>query len=108
MTNDEAKVILQRIDNIASVVDRIDRDLAQDRKELQQFTIRLGNVELQIEELRKIVSALPQKTQDKVAETMQPMIEEAQNLGEKIEKKTFRILREPFSWKKLFNKKGGI
>ena len=95
MINDQQKAILD-------VVNRIDADLSTDRQNLQELTIRMGKVELQLEELRKVVNNLPQRVQDKTAEAMQPVMDSADSLSEKIDKKRFKILREPFSLKKLF------
>ncbi len=103
---EQLKALVEGQERLQIVVDRIDSDLAKDRQDLQNFRVELAGVKQGLEELRKTVSNLPKKTQDKVAEAVQPMMEEAQNLGEKIEKKRFKILTEPFSFRRLF-KKGG-
>ena len=100
MTTDTEKVILERINHIQETINVIDRDLAQDRKDIQEFTIRLGAIEDQIKELRKGQDAQTNKIQDRVAEVVQPLAENTQNLGQIIEKKRIKILRESFSVRK--------
>lgn len=73
MNDDQYKVLVDRIDTLQKSVDRMDRDLGSDRKDIQEYSIRLGGVESQVEELRKAVKQLPEKTQDRVEDVMQPI-----------------------------------
>ena len=51
MVKDEFKVLKEKVDSIQKGQDRIDRDLADDRKYMHEFVLRLGNVENGIAEL---------------------------------------------------------
>ena len=106
MQKDEFKVLSTKINTLQDGVDLIDRDMAQDREEIQQMTIRLGAVESQIDELRKLVTQLPQKTQDKVIEAAAPIIEEAQGLSKQISRKKTMVIREKTKslWRKLLRR----
>ena len=94
MSTDEVKVILERIDSVQKTVDIIDRDMAKDREDLQQFAIRLGAVESQIDELRKALINQADKIQDRVGEAVQPMINQTQDLKETIDKKKALPIQE--------------
>lgn len=98
MSTDETKVILQKIDSVQDSVNRMDRDLAKDREELQQFTIRLGAVEAQIDEFRKSMRTMSDKTADKVEEIVAPIIAETHDLKKSIDKKKFVRFKPTSLW----------
>lgn len=105
MDKDQLKVIFQKLDSLQNTINNLDRDLGRDREEMQQFTIRLGAVENQMDELRKSFRTMSDKTADKVEEVVAPMIEEAHNLKKSIDKKKF-IRIEKIGWfKKLFKRR---
>lgn len=104
MQNDQLKVIFQKIDSLQKSIDNMDRDLGKDREEMQQFTIRLGAVESQIDELRKAIRTMSDKTADKVEEVVAPMIEETHKLKSSIDKKR-AIYLKPKSWLDRFKRR---
>src|ERR1700736_2545735 len=104
MSEDQFKVILDRIDNMQQTVDRIDRDLNSDRRDLQEFTIRLGAVENQVEEMRKFMHTQADKVKDKVEDVMQPVEKEIQDLKQELESKKVFVVRDKvksiFFWRR--------
>ena len=90
MSDDTNKVILERIDSVQGTVNRIDRDMSKDRQDIQELTIRTGKMELQLEELRKSLEKLPGRTQDKVADVVEPL------MGQLDDKKIVRVEFKPF------------
>ena len=106
MSEEQLKVLSQKLDTLQASADRIDRDLAQDREDLQSFTLKLGNLINVIEELRKSVIHLPEKTQDKVAEVTQGVIDGASELNQTIaDKKKILVIPRPrrFKWLERFS-----
>lgn len=84
MSPDELVVLNDKIDKLQKSLDNIDKDIAGDREYLQEHNIRMGAMESQISELRKIINSSVKNTHDKVAEAMAPMMEEAQDLKDVI------------------------
>ncbi len=107
MNTDQLKVILERIESVQKVVNRIDNDLATDREDLQDFRVRLKTLEEQVAELRKALRGQSEKIQDKVEEAVQPMLEEAQDLRKTIKSKRTMVIREKSKslWNKIFGRK---
>lgn len=99
MNNDEFKVMLERIDAVQNTVNRIDKDLEADRRDLQDFSIRLGKVETVVDEVKKSMWQVSSRTQDRVSEAVAPMIEETQHLREEIDKKRTLILKAKSKWR---------
>lgn len=97
MNKDQQKVLLERLDNLQKTIDRVDRDLANDRRDLQEFTLRVGSLEGVIEELRKGQKTMANQVHDKVEDLVQPLSDQIEN------KKIVVIKGSPF-WKKLFGK----
>lgn len=108
MDKDQYTVLTDKVDSIQNSVDIIDKDLSKDRQDIQQLVIRVSTLEAQIDEMRKLMDRIPQKTQDKVAEAIEPTRQEAQDLKETIDKKKTIILPEKkqIQWWKFW-KKGG-
>lgn len=92
MTPDQYNVLSEKIDSVQKSVDRIDRDLAHDREELQHLTIRVGTLEAEVNEMRKLVTNLPKKTQDKVEDILEPVSKEVKNLTTTIKNKKILTL----------------
>ena len=67
---DEFKVLNEKVNSIQKNVDRIDRDLAEDRKYMHEFVMRLGNVENGITELLKGQHTTATKVKDAVEDAM--------------------------------------
>ena len=106
MDKDQFSVIKDLIGNLQKSVDILTDDREHDVKkvndvqeELQEVRIRLGAVEGQLDELRKGLSKQAEKVQDKVSEAVQPLVDSSDSLKESIDKKKFKILREPFKWR---------
>lgn len=98
MNDDKYQVLLERVESIQKSLDRIDRDLAEDRRDIQQFTIRVGALESQVDEMRKLLGSVSQKVKDGVEDAIEP-------LTEAIERKTIiKIIQRP--WWVWFRKEG--
>ena len=104
MTPDQIKVLLERVDQIQNSLDTIDRDLGHDRKDIQDLSIRVGKMELQLEELRKQSNGQVDKIQDKVTEAIAPMLEEAQDLRETIDAKKVVAFKVKTFWDRIRRK----
>lgn len=89
MNNDQVKVMMERLEQIQRVCNRIDADLAHDRETIQHFSIRLGNLETQQAELWRIVNTLPQKTQQQLNDAVNSMVNETHDLKQTIDQKRF-------------------
>lgn len=104
MKEEQYIVLVEKLDTLQKGVDQIDSDLGKDRSDLQEFRIELGNLTLQIEELRKGQKNQVEKIQDKVADVVEPVRQQAQDLTDAIEDATIVKVKEkkvPF-WKGWF------
>jgi DNA repair ATPase RecN len=111
MNEDQFNVLSQKVDSLQDSINIINRDLATDRDDLQKMAIRLGAVENVVRELRKSVNNLPQRTQDKVLEVTQPVVDEAHSLRKEIADKKTLILNPTLTfWQKVKSlfKRGGV
>lgn len=75
MKPDQFSVISEKLDSLQTSVNRIDKDLGNDREELQETRMRLGALEAIVDELRKDIKKNSEKTADKVEEVVQPVVE---------------------------------
>lgn len=94
ITEDQFKVLVERIDRIQIVVDKIEADIDKVYKDNQELAIRVGGAENQLRELRSSVHNLPQETKDKVTAAVKPVISEAKELKETIQDKKFVVIKE--------------
>ena len=69
-------IINDKVDSIQVGVNRIDKDLDNDRQNLQQIRITQETLIAQVDELRKHLNHLLDKTHDKVAEAIAPLQEQ--------------------------------
>lgn len=84
MNQDEYKILSSQVSAVQTSVDVIDKDLDKDRQDIQQLIIRVSTLEAQINEMRKLVDRIPQKTQNQVAEAIEPARQESADLKEVI------------------------
>lgn len=114
MDKDHYRILVDKINSIQHSIDILSSDGDHDSKkinkveeELGEIRIKLTAVESQVDELRKIIKTMPQKTQDKVTEAVQPMIDSADALTEEIEKKKTSPFRSKNfnAWERLWVKK---
>lgn len=94
MDEDKYKVLIERVDRIQVVVDKIEADIDKVYKDNQELSIRVGGAENQLKELRELVQHLPQDTKDRVTAAVKPMINEAKELKETIQQKKVLVLKE--------------
>lgn len=73
MTEDQYKVLVESIQACRDEIARVDRDLGKDREDIQEFSIRMGAVEDQVESLRKSLNTQANKIGDKVTDAISPI-----------------------------------
>lgn len=94
MDEDKYKVLIERVDRIQIVADKIEADIDKIYKDNQELSIRVGGAENQLKELRESVQHLPQDTKDKVTAAVKPVISETKELKETIQQKKVLIIKE--------------
>lgn len=104
--NTDYKILNEKITSIQENLDLHIRDTDKEIGDMQSLRMEVAYLKTAVEGLREVLDKHVDRVSNRVVQAVEPILEEAQSLGEKIEKKRFRILREPWSWKKLF-KKGG-
>lgn len=96
--------ILETLEKTRRTVENVQSNQELDRKDFSEFSVRLGNLEIIVKELKEQVFKMPRKTSDQVEEALQPMLDETQDLKETIEdKKTLSFKQpKPKPWWKIF------
>lgn len=79
MTKDTEVIILERLDTLQKSIDIIDADLKNDREDIQEYRVRIGALEGQVDELRKQLKNLENKVQNKVADVVEPLMEQIED-----------------------------
>lgn len=98
------ETILETVRRIEDGQAGMDRDMEKDRQNLQNLSIRLEAVESELSQLRKAVNQNSERTRNKVAEAIEPVISSTNRLTTQIQKKKMVILKQPEKWwKKFFN-----
>ena len=87
LREDQYEVIMAAIRSIQNDLSGIDRDLEYDRKDLQDFKVRLGTLEGEIKQLREAVNLSAKRIKDKVADAVEPFSKEVYDLKEAVNKK---------------------
>lgn len=104
-TEQENQKILLRIENH---LNDIDESLSKDRGGIQDLNIKVGSLVGEMGELRRSVNVNAERTRDRVAEVVEPVISSNAELGHKFEKakkKDLIFVTEPKKWwHKLFGK----
>lgn len=103
MDEDKYKVLIERVDRIQIVVDKIEADIDKIYKDNQDLAVRVGGAENELRELRETVHNLPKETRDRVNAAVKPVINEAKELKETIQQKRVLVVKEqPISIFKKF------
>ncbi len=91
----QLQLILKQQRQMQESIDRIDRDLSEDRKDIGDLKISNGNIINQMEEIRNLFNKQTTKIGDKIAEVAQPIMDSAEDLRECItEKKVIALDKE--------------
>jgi len=98
MKNETSKAILSVIRRIEDNQASTDRDLEKDRQNLQDLAIKVSTLSEEVTQLRKAVNQNAERTRDKVAEAVEPVINSADNLATQIEKKKMVVLQDKRKW----------
>lgn len=99
--NAELKAITETVRRIEDHLSSLDRDLEKDRQDLQDLNIKIGQVVAEMGELRKSVNLNAERTRDKVAEAVEPVIISADKL-----EKTLKNGKEIW-WRRILGIKEG-
>jgi DNA repair exonuclease SbcCD ATPase subunit len=117
MEKNQYKVIIEELRDVKAKIQetrdeagRIDRDLTKDRHDLEDFRVRLGRVEEEIQSLKRLLTENVETMKDKVQDALKPAVKEVASLKQEIAKKRSIIVTKNslIDWiKGVFGKKGG-
>ena len=82
--SDSTNVILKRLETLQKSVDRLDRDMAEDRKNIDQLLIRQGSIDERVERLMNELPAQTQKIKDTVKDGMEEVANNVEDIKEVI------------------------
>ena len=84
----------------------IDRDLASDRRHIQNFEVRLVALEESVSQMRKAVNLNADRVKDKVADVVGDVVESTDKLTSQIKSKKTVMLKEKAKtfWQRLFRR----
>jgi chromosome segregation ATPase len=99
------KNLVTKIDNIQSTINQMDADLAADRRDMQDFRLRLGQLENQMTEVLRQLHELPPKVGNEVSDAVEPVTTATTNLKKEIAKKKTIAFQNQKGWfKKLIRR----
>lgn len=88
----QLEIILQQQETMQKSIDRIDRDMGEDRKKIDSLEISNSGMIDQMESIRNLFAKQTIKIRDAITEITQPIIDETQDLKDVIaEKKVIAI-----------------
>ncbi len=104
MEKDDA--ILKTVRRIEDHIAAMDRDMEKDRQDLQNLSIEVRQLVGQVEQLRRATNMNAERTRDKVAEAVEPILDTADKLTTQIQKKKMVVLKEKGKsfWDKLLGR----
>lgn len=79
MTNEQYKILISKIDNIDEEINRVDRDLANDRRDIDKFNVTLETVAKLQEQILDRLSRSEIKTKDAVRDAVESAVEPVQD-----------------------------
>ena len=94
MNPQEFDVLSEQLHNIQNTLNTHIRDSDTEAEDNQKYRVRVVALEGQVEELRKQISKLESRLQDKMAEVAQPIMQEAHDLRKTIDKKKTIVVPE--------------
>ena len=106
MTNDATgEAILRTVRKIQESQASMETDMEKDRSGIQDLTVRLGAVEAELAQIRKAVNQNADRTRDKVAEAVEPVINSADRLTTSIKKSKKVFVKDERSfWDKFLGR----
>src|SRR3989304_4770590 len=93
MRKNQYEVLLEEIRSIKQRVDDIDMSLEKDREGIQDFQVRLENVETEIKTTRQALNRMVQNVRDRVSEAVEPAIEANNQLKDEVKKQKRIFIR---------------
>ena len=94
----EIRKVAKRLSDAEAGITRIENDLAGDRREINDFKVKLGTVDARVKEfegtLARMSNKLKDTTQNAIAEAVQPVVETTESLTSELKKK--KTVRVPF------------
>ena len=94
MKPDQFQILSEQLLNLQKTLDVHIRDADTEAKDNQKYRVKVVTMEGRVEELVKRIDKLENRVQDKMAEVAQPIIAEAQDLKDTIDKKKTIIVPE--------------
>jgi len=107
MRKNQYEVLLEEIRSIKQRVDDIDMSLEKDREGIQDFQVRLENVETEIKTTRQALNRMVQNVRDRVSEAVEPAIEANNQLKDEVKKQKRIFIQEKKNKLEKFLKKLG-
>ena len=105
LMRDQYEVLVAGQRRLENDLSSIDRDLEHDRRDMQDFKIRLSGLEQEVRELRNAINLNAERVKDKVTDAVGPMVSEVQDLKEAVEKKKVLAFNKGKGfWAKLFKR----
>lgn len=102
----EIRKLSKRVGGTEEGITRIENDLAGDRKEINDFNVKLGTLDQRVKEFDGTLSRISNKIKDIVhdatAEAVEPVVGVTQDLTSQIKKKT--TIRIPVKLPTIFDK----
>lgn len=109
MLEDKLKVIdliLREVRALRDDVTSIDRDLASDRRSIQDFEVKLVTLEESVSQMRGAINLNADRVKDKVADVVGEVVESTDKLTTQIENKKTVMLKKKARnwWQRLFHR----
>ena len=104
--NETLESILKTVRRIEDHQSSMDRDMEKDRQDIQNLSIKVAAVVEQMEQLRRATNLSVERTRDKVAEAVEPLINSSDRLTAEIKSKE-KVTIKPDKrswWKRLIGR----
>lgn len=97
LKDSQYKNLMEEVRGLREEVGRIDRDLARDRHDLEDFKVQMDSMKSEIKQLREALMANADKVKDRVTDALEPVSKEVVKLKDVIQKKkTLYIFKDGF------------
>ena len=93
------EVIIETLRKIEDRQASMDRDMEKDRQGIQDLSVRLAAMEAELQQIRKAINLTAERTRDKLAEAVVPVVEATDKLTGQIKKsKMIMLKKETKNW----------
>src|SRR3972149_4981328 len=101
----ELRSVREDVQATRDEIARVDRDLAKDRHDLEDFRVKLSNQDEQIDSIKRLVTSNVDDIGDRVTDALKPAVKEVASLKEEIRNKKSIIITKMGFFAKLFPRK---